>query len=138
MLEPAGQHRQASRSIAFHDLRIERRDQPSRRRHPLDDFALAVEQNDADGVDAGRFPQCVQVALDAVVPGLAGEAYEVDGDLGDEDVETDGGTLAIAEDELGGQEVGRFLFFGFDRRGLRRHRAIRSPWRARGRTRNWR
>ena len=138
VLELAGQHRQAVGGIAFQDLRIERCHQTSGCGDPLDDLALAVEQRDADGVDAGCFTQRVEVALDAIVARFAGEAYEVDGDLGDEHVETDGGALAVAEDELCGQEICSFLFLGFDRRGLRRHRAVRSPWRKRGRLVEWR
>ena len=133
VFEPAGQQRQAFDRVALQHLRIERRQQAGGARHALDVLALGVEQRDADRVDAGRLAQRVEVALDAVVARFAGERDEVDRDLGDEDVETDGGTTATAEDELGGQEVVRFLFFATDRRGLRRHRAIRSPWARPGR-----
>ena len=68
-----------------------------------------VEERDADRVDVDRFAQRVEVALDAVVAGLAGERLEVDGNLGGEDVETDRGTTAAAEDDLRGQEIRAFL-----------------------------
>ena len=129
VFELAGQQRQALDGVTLEHLRIERRQQAGGARHALDVLAVRVEQRDADCVDAGRLAQRFEVALDAVVARFAGERDEIDGDLGDEDIETDGGTTATAEDELGGQEVVRFLFFATgDRRGLRRHRAIRSPW----------
>jgi hypothetical protein len=91
---------------------------------------FAAHADHVHGLDTPATP----ASLTVLVPGLAGEADEVDCNLGDEDVETDSGMATIAEDELCGQEICRFLFLGFDRWGLRRHRAIRSPWRERGRS----
>ena len=57
----------------------------------------------------GGVAQRVEVALDAVVAGLAGQRLEIDRHLGDQHIETDRRAPAIAEHHLRGQEIGAFL-----------------------------
>ena len=117
---------QALERVALHHLRIEGREQAGGARHALDGGFVGVEQRDADRVDAGRLAQGVEVALDAVVAGLAGERLEIDRDLGGEDVETDRGTVAVAEDDLRGQEIRAFLLVAAFGCGTR-HRVVSGP-----------
>ena len=107
--ERAGEVRQPLDRVALHHLRVEWGEEPGGAGYPLDGLLLGIEERDADRVGAGCFAQRLEVALDAVVTGFAGQRLEIDGDLGGEDIESDCGAAAIPEDVLRGEEVGAVL-----------------------------